>query len=37
MDAKVREMMRIEADGQVVWSWSPDAGIKLIEMIGDGG
>ncbi len=29
---KGAQTMRIEADGQVVWSWSPDAGIKLIEM-----
>jgi hypothetical protein len=28
----VREMMRIEADGEVVWSWSPDAGIKSVDM-----
>jgi hypothetical protein len=27
-----------KADGEGVWSWSPDAGIKPIEMtIGDGG
>ena len=25
--------MRIDAYGQVVWSWSPDAGIKLAVMI----
>ena len=24
--------MRIEADGEVVWSWSPDAGIKFVDM-----
>ena len=28
MDALAREMMRARADGQVVWLWSPDAGIK---------
>jgi hypothetical protein len=33
MDAEACEMMRAEADGQVAWSWSPDAGIKLVEMI----
>jgi len=38
MDAKAREMMRAEADGQVAWSWSPDAGIKPVERLtGDGG
>jgi len=29
MDAEAREMMHAEAYGQAVWSWSPDAGIKL--------
>jgi hypothetical protein len=38
MDAEVREMMRADADGQVVWSWSPDAGIKPVsDFTGDGG
>jgi len=47
MDAKARQTMRAGADGQVAWSWSPDAGIKSIEMrvsrkagagsMGDGG
>jgi hypothetical protein len=27
----VREMMRANADGQVAWSWSPDAGIKPVD------
>ena len=22
-----------EADGEVVWSWLPDAGVKLVEVI----
>jgi hypothetical protein len=38
MDAEAREMMRAEADGQVAWSRSPDAGIKLVRFFtGDGG
>ena len=31
MDAKVRRRCVSEADGQVVWSWSPDAGIKRMD------
>jgi hypothetical protein len=34
MDADGAQAMRAGADGQVAWSWSPDAGIKPVEMIG---
>jgi hypothetical protein len=47
VDAKARKTKRAGADGQVAWSWSPDAGIKSVEMrvsrkagagsMGDGG
>jgi hypothetical protein len=29
MDAKVLSTNSIGADGEVVWSWRPDAGVKL--------
>jgi hypothetical protein len=32
MDVVAREMMRVATDGQVVWSWFPDAGIKSVEL-----
>ena len=33
-----RQTSEVRADGQVVWSWSPDAGIKPVdELTGDGG
>ena len=33
-----RQTSGVRADGQVVWSWSPDAGIKPVdEFTGDGG
>ena len=34
MDACVLRDEQQAADCQGVWSWSPDAGIKLVEMIG---
>jgi hypothetical protein len=39
MDALARETSALEADGEVVWSWSPDAGIKSCGTFsqGDGG
>ena len=38
MDAKVVRDERTDADGQAVWSWRPDAGVKLAKMIAsDGG
>jgi hypothetical protein len=47
MDAFASQDVRRNAYGQVAWSWSPDAGIKLIKLrfrpcgrnaeIGDGG
>ena len=33
MDAVVLQDVRHVADGQVAWSWSPDAGIKLAVII----
>src|SRR5581483_6658119 len=30
MDAKIRRRCVSDAYGQVVWSWSPDAGIKSV-------
>jgi hypothetical protein len=33
-----RETNALEADGEVVWSWRPDAGVKLAEQsVDDGG
>ena len=29
MDADVTETNVADADGEVVWSWRPDAGVKL--------
>ena len=39
MDALAVHTSAPKADGEVVWSWSPDAGIKLCENVsqGDGG
>ena len=39
MDALARETSEADADGQVVWSWCPDAGTKLRsdELRDDGG
>jgi hypothetical protein len=39
MDALVRQTSAVEADGEAVWSWSPDAGIKRREIFSwrDGG
>ena len=34
MDAAVARDERTAADGQAVWSWRPDAGVKLAKMIG---
>jgi len=28
-----RETIAAFADGEVVWSWLPDAGVKLLDMI----
>ena len=37
-DAPERQATAPRAYGQVAWSWSPDAGIKSVEMsAGDGG
>jgi hypothetical protein len=33
MDVVGAQTMRVHADGEGVWSWSPDAGIKSVEMI----
>jgi hypothetical protein len=30
MDAAARETNVAEADGEVVWFWRPDAGVKLV-------
>jgi hypothetical protein len=39
MDARLRaRRSRWPADGEVVWSWPPDAGVKRVEMTArDGG
>ena len=38
MDADVPLTNGTEADGEVVWSWRPDAGVKLVERsASDGG
>jgi len=38
MDVVGAQAMRAGADGQVAWSWSPDAGIKSVgDFTGDGG
>jgi hypothetical protein len=32
------ETSEAEADGKIVWSWHPDAGVKLVDdFTGDGG
>ena len=31
MDAAVPETKRIDADGEIVWSCPPDAGVKLVD------
>jgi len=31
MDAAACETNMVRADGEVVWSWRPDAGAKLVE------
>jgi len=31
MDAVARKTRRAEADGEVVWFWRPDAGVKLAK------
>jgi hypothetical protein len=38
MDAEVPLTSGAEADGEIVWSWRPDAGVKsAIRSAGDGG
>jgi hypothetical protein len=38
MDAEVPLTSGAEADGEIVWSWLPDAGVKsAIRSAGDGG
>ena len=34
MDAVGAQAMHIDAYGQAVWFWLPDAGVKFAEMIG---
>ena len=31
MDASVLLTNAAEADGEIAWSWSPDAGIELVD------
>jgi hypothetical protein len=33
VDADVLETCDTEADGELVWSWRPDAGAKLVMML----
>jgi hypothetical protein len=33
MDASLRETNGVDADGEVVWSWRPLAGVKLATML----
>jgi hypothetical protein len=33
MDAVASKTNEAKADGKVVWSWRPDAGVKLAEVI----
>jgi len=33
MDARAAQTSAADADGEVVWSWHPDAGVKLAEGI----
>jgi hypothetical protein len=39
VDALVRSTKRIEADGETVWSWPPDAEVKFAsdQLADDGG
>jgi hypothetical protein len=37
MDAFARETSGANADGEIVWSRPPDAGVKLARSAGDGG
>ena len=33
MDADVSKTSDMDADGEVVWSWRPDAGAKLVMVL----
>jgi len=33
MDASAQKANEVEADGEVVWSWRPLAGVKLATML----
>jgi len=39
VDATARETSALVADGEIVWSWRRDAGVKLAsdDLAGDGG
>jgi len=37
MDAQVLPTNGIDADGKVVWSWRPDAGVKSVGWSADDG